>query len=90
MKYLKLYENKKLTSYYSIRWLNLNGSSNEKDWYFGEAEGRFETLDEITEYINPEFPIDKLNVEFMIVRIDETPVDKEELKLWFETKKYNL
>jgi len=80
-----------IESYYSVRWLNIVTSE------FGEAEGRFETLDEILKYIgfdDDEFPhidfLDKADEEFKIIKIDETHINKKELSMWTEAQKYNI
>jgi len=72
--------------YYAIKWLNLITN------VFVDAEGNFENLEEVEEFLGFKI-LDDLSVynkEYKIVKIEEETITEEELKLWHETKKYNL
>lgn len=85
MRHLKTYEsNNNTENYYAIRWLNLPTKK------FGEAEGRFKTLQELIDTLGFD-PIEDFDTgEFKIVSINEKELTLEDLKLHLTTKKFNM
>ena len=57
----------------------LDDDSNKFEYLFGKKEKKF-----LKKYWKP------YNIEYKIVKIEEETITEEELKLWHETKKYNL
>lgn len=72
--------------YYSILWLNTKTKE-----FDGDPEGRYSTFGEVMEYlVDCGIHSDAYNVDFKIVKLDETEIPKEDVVLWLEAKKYNL
>lgn len=85
---MKTYEqhNNKET-YYSIMWLNPN--SNRFD---GDPDGKYSSFDDIMKYLFEfsELHPELYNIEFKIIKLEETIMPKKDIDIWLETKKYNL
>jgi len=85
---MKTYEqHNKSTHYYAIRWVSV--ITNRFD---GELEGHFNTLDEIMIHLfdNYELDVDLYDVDFKIIKVEETEISKDDVNLWLESSKYNL